>query len=131
MIVVDTSAVVAVLLVEADSNRYEVALETSLRSCMSALNVHEAAVVLRRRNGTPSVNVVWQFLSANRIEIIPFDEAAARVAAAAYDRYGKGIDSKARLNLADCAAYGLAKFLDAPLLFKGQDFVHTDIRACV
>ena len=131
MIVVDTSAVVAVLLAEADSDRFEAALETSPRYCMSALNAHEAAVVLRRRKGVPSVDIVWRFLTINRIEIVPFDEASARTAAAAYDRYGKGIDSKARLNLADCAAYALAKSLDAPLLFKGEDFAHTDIRACV
>lgn len=50
-----------------------------------------------------------------------------RVAASAFDRYGKGIDPKARLNLADCAAYALAKVLNAPLLFKGNDFAETDI----
>jgi ribonuclease VapC len=56
-----------------------------------------------------------------------FDELQARTAAAAFDRYGKGINSKARLNLADCAAYALAKAMNAPLLFKGDDFSFTDV----
>ena len=131
MIVVDCSAILAILFREPERASFMAALAQSERSCMSAINVYEATVVLRRRTGIPAIDVIAQFLMRNRIEIVPFDEAAARVAAAAYDRYGRGIDSKARLNLADCAAYGLAKFLDAPLLFKGQDFVHTDIRACV
>jgi ribonuclease VapC len=59
---------------------------------------------MRIRNGVPGVAAVWQLLADNAIEIVPFDEAQVRVAAIAYDRYGKGIDPKARLNLADCAA---------------------------
>jgi len=54
-----------------------------------------------------------------------------RAAVAAFDRYGKGIDAKARLNLADCAAYALATSLNAPLLFKGNDFAATDVVAAV
>lgn len=57
----------------------------------------------------------------------PFDRAQAAFAFAAYRRYGKG-NHPARLNFADCAAYALAKSLDAPLLFKGEDFAHTDVR---
>jgi ribonuclease VapC len=47
------------------------------------------------------------------------------------ERYGKGIDPKARLNLADCAAYALAKTMNSPLLFKGNDFTETDVQACL
>jgi ribonuclease VapC len=65
------------------------------------------------------------------IETIPFDEAQVRAAAVAFDLYGKGINSRARLNLADCAAYALARTMDAPLLFKGCDFTHTDLRSCL
>ena len=131
MIVVDCSAVLAILFREPERASFMAVLAQSERSCMSAINVYEAAVVLRRRTGIPAIDVIAQFMVRDRIEIVPFDEAAARAAAAAYDRYGKGIDSKARLNLADCAAYALAKSLDAPLLFKGEDFAHTDIRVCV
>jgi ribonuclease VapC len=54
-----------------------------------------------------------------------------RFAAAAFNRDGKGIDPKARLNLADCAAYALAQSMNAPLLFKGNDFAATDVQAAV
>jgi ribonuclease VapC len=59
---------------------------------------------------------------------MPFDEVQARAALVAFAHYGKGIDPSARLNLADCAAYALAKTTGAPLLFKGTDFSATDIR---
>jgi ribonuclease VapC len=71
--------------------------------------------------------MLWSFLRDNSIMIAPFDEIQARAAADAFGRYGKGIDARARLNLADCAAYALAKSLGVPLLFKGDDFTHTDI----
>ena len=61
-------------------------------------------------------------LTDNEIEIVPFDEIQVRAAAVALDRYGKGIDPKARLNLCDCAAYALAETMNSPLLFKGNDF---------
>ena len=61
------------------------------------------------------------------MEVAPFDEAQARTASTAFDRYGKGVDPKARLYLADCAAYALARSMNAPLPFKGDDFVHTDV----
>jgi ribonuclease VapC len=67
----------------------------------------------------------------NDFEIVPFDEAQVRAAAAAFDRYGRGIHSMARLNLADCAAYALAMTMNAPLLFKGDDFSATEVRACL
>ena len=66
-------------------------------------------------------------VNGKKLEIVPFDEAQVRAAAVAFDRYGKGINSKAQLNLSDCAAYALAKTMNAPLLFKGNDFTHTDI----
>ena len=62
---------------------------------------------------------------------MPFDEARAREALAAFDRYGKGVHPRARLNLADCAAYVLARRLNVPLLFKGDDFGATDVAACL
>jgi ribonuclease VapC len=77
---------------------------------------------------SPSWNF-WQWLTDNRIEIVPFDAVQAYEAAAAYDRCGKGLHPRARLNLADCAAYALAKTMKAPLLFKGDDFAATDVLA--
>ena len=129
MIVVDSSAIIAILLREADRSLFVAALAQSDRSCISSVNAYETSVVLRRRKGLPSFDLVLQFLSQSRIDIVSFDAASAKTAAAAYESYGKGIDPKAQLNLADCAAYALAKTLGAPLLFKGDDFAATDIKS--
>ncbi|GAA4186241.1 PIN domain-containing protein [Agrobacterium vitis] len=127
MIVVDSSAVVAILEREDDSALYARVIQDADDLTMSAVNAHECAVVLRRRRGPEGERILWLFLTDNGVQILPFDEEQARRASEAFGKYGKGIDAKARLNLADCAAYALAKSLSAPLLFKGDDFIHTDI----
>jgi ribonuclease VapC len=129
MIVVDSSALLAILLNEPEKSAFETVIAGGERCIVSAVNAHETATVLRIRNGAAAVGRFWQFLADSEIEIVPFDEAQVRVAAAAFDVYGKGIHPKARLNLSDCAAYALAKTMSAPLLFKGDDFTHTDLQA--
>jgi ribonuclease VapC len=70
----------------------------------------------------------WRFVKdENDFEIVPFDENQARMALVAFDRCGKGIASKARLNLSDCATYALAKSAKCALLFKGNDFTEADL----
>jgi ribonuclease VapC len=128
MIVVDSSALIAILEHESDAELFAAAIQKADRLLVSAVNVHETGIVLRARHGVAAANRMWRFLQVeNDFEIIPFDETQAREALAAFDRYGKGIDPKARLNLADCAAYALAKTTNSPLLFKGDDFTHTDV----
>ncbi len=63
------------------------------------------------------------------IDVVAFTADHARLAREAYARFGKGSRSRARLNLGDCFSYALAKVKDEPLLFKGDDFTHTDVRA--
>ena len=70
-------------------------------------------------------------LESWRPEVRGFDLEQASLAFAAYRRFGKGSGHKARLNLGDCAAYALARSLDLPLLFKGDDFTHTDVRSAL
>lgn len=131
MIVVDSSALIAILFEEPEKQTFENIILTSGKRCMmSAVNAHETATVLRLRHGAAAVDRFWQFLADCEIEIVPFDEAQVRAAATAFGLYGKGIDPRARLNLADCAAYALAKAMNAPLLFKGNDFTHTDLQPC-
>ncbi len=127
MIVVDSSALCAVFFNEPEKATFQAFIDGDERCVLSAVNAHETASVLRGRLGQQAAAAFWQWLTDNRIEIVPFDEVQARAASAAFDRYGKGIDSKASLNLADCAAYALAKTMNAPLLFKGDDFANTDI----
>jgi ribonuclease VapC len=128
MIVVDSSAILAILEKESDATLYARAIREADSLVISAVNAHETAVVLRSRRGPEGEAMLWAFLAANEIAVAPFDESQARGASETFGRFGKGIHSKARLNLADCAAYALAKSLSAPLLFKGDDFVHTDIK---
>ncbi len=132
MIIVDSSALIAIFESESDAAIYAAVIRQTERLFVSAVNVHETGIVMRARHGEAAVNRMWRFLrDENDFEIVPFDEAQAREAVSAFGRYGKGIDPKARLNLADCAAYALAKTMNLPLLFKGNDFTATDVRACL
>ena len=70
-------------------------------------------------------------MAAYRIELSPVTVTQARIGHDAYRRYGRGIDPKARLNFGDCFPYALAKELDQPLLFKGEDFIHTDVKQAI
>jgi ribonuclease VapC len=132
MIVVDSSALIAILEYEPDAAIYAAAIRQAERLLVSAVNVHETGMVMRARHGEAAVARMWRFLrDDNDFEIAPFDEGQAREALSAFGRYGKGIDPKARFNLADCAAYALARTMNMPLLFKGHDFTATDARACL
>jgi ribonuclease VapC len=132
MIVVDSSALVAIFEQEPDAAIYANAILQADRLMISAVNVHETGMVMRARRGDAAERYMWRFLLVdNDFEIVPFDETQAREALAAFGRYGKGIDPQARLNLSDCAAYALARSMDLPLLFKGDDFTATDVRPCV
>jgi ribonuclease VapC len=131
MIVVDSSALIAVLFEEPEKQAFQDIIDSEERCILSAVNAHETACVLRRRYGIEAVTRFWQWLIDNEIEIVPFDEVQVRAAAVAFDRFGKGIDPKARLNLSDCAAYALARTTNCPLLFKGDDFAETDVKTCL
>src|SRR5438093_9353413 len=128
MIVVDSSALIAILENEPDAAVFAAALRRTDRLLISAVNVHEAGTVMRIRRGRRAADRMWRFLvEENDFEIVPFDETQAREALSAFDRCGKGIHPNARLNLADCAAYALAKTINVPLLFKGDDFTAADL----
>jgi ribonuclease VapC len=128
MIVLDSSALLAILFQEPEKQAFQEIIAAADRCVISALNAHETATVLRLRHGAAAVDRLWQLLADSQIEIFPFDEQQVRAAASGFDRYGKGINPRTRLNLSDCAAYALARTLDAPLLFKGEDFTETDVQ---
>lgn len=115
---------------EPEKQAFEDIIAGDGRCIMSAVNGHETACVVRSRLSADGVDRFWQMLADSEIEIVAFDDLQIRAAAAAFDRYGKGIHPRARLNLADCAAHALAKSMNAPLLFKGNDFAATDVLAC-
>lgn len=126
--VVDSSALVAILTNEPERDRFIDAIASADQRLLSALNLFETQIVLHRRAGAGPVLHLQEFLLRGRFDVLGFDEQQARHALAAYRRFGKGSGSKARLDLGDCAAYALATSLDLPLLFKGEDFHHTDVR---
>lgn len=131
MIVVDTSALLAVIQDEPEAALFLSAIRDTERALMSAVSVLEAGMVLRARRGVSAVAELASFLESMAIEVVPFDVVLASLALDAFERFGKGISSKARLNFGDCAVYALAKGMNAPLLYKGNDFAATDITAAI
>ncbi|MBY0336443.1 MAG: type II toxin-antitoxin system VapC family toxin [Acetobacteraceae bacterium] len=126
-IVLDTSAVIAILQQEPEGVALRDTWSRADAVFISAMTLFELRVVLLRRGGVPQLIEADTLLREGATQVVPFDERMAGQAADAYARYGKGIHPRARLNLADCAAYALAKSLDATLLFKGGDFAETDV----
>ena len=131
MIVVDSSALVAILEEEPEAARLLQIIRNNRPRFVGAVTVYETGIVIGARRGFESAIEVMALLAELGIEIIPFAEPHISGALEAYGRYGKGIHPKARLNLGDCAAYALAKNMNAPLLFKGNDFSETDVLTCV
>jgi ribonuclease VapC len=130
MMVIDTSAIVALLFNEADADLYEASIADAEESCISAASVLECSLVLESRYGVAGSQKLEQLLHEQGVAIVPFDEAQLVLARAAYRRFGRGRHA-ARLNFGDCFSYGLAKHLAAPLLFKGEDFPQTDIESAL
>ena len=129
MIVLDTSALVAIIQAEPECDTFLNVIRTAERVVVSAVSVLEAGMVLYARKGETGIDETTNLLDGMGVEIVPFDAALVQGALQAFVRYGKGNNSPARLNFGDCAVYALAKSMNAPLLFKGNDFSETDISA--
>lgn len=128
-LVLDTSALVAILADEPEAPSFATAIEEAEAVFISAVTVFELLVVSMGKRGHAGVTAARSLLATISPTILPFDTVAMEAATTAYARYGKGIHPEARLNLADCAAYALARTLNAPLLFKGRYFTHMDVTA--
>jgi ribonuclease VapC len=125
--VVDSSALVAILFGEAEADRFVDAIAEAEPRLISAANLLEAAIVVDNQLGSAAGRQLDRFVEQARIEIEPVTEEQVRIARQAYVDYGRG-NHPARLNFGDCFAYALAKAAGEPLLFKGEDFARTDIR---
>lgn len=125
MIVVDTSALMAVVLDEPEAGRCAAALEAGDELAISAGTVAEALIVSRRREVGDEME---RLIDGLGFEIAALTLGSARRIARAYERWGKGIHP-AGLNLGDCFAYALAEERQCPLLFVGDDFARTDVEA--
>ncbi|WP_109507871.1 type II toxin-antitoxin system VapC family toxin [Nocardioides speluncae] len=122
--IVDSSALVAMLRDEDDATEFATAIEAAETVLVSAATVVETSLVI----GPRAQSRLDKLLAEAELKIAPFDAEQAAAARTAHLRYGRGSGSKARLNFGDCFSYALAKATGLPLLFKGDDFTHTDIR---
>jgi ribonuclease VapC len=125
--IVDASAVIAIALGEPDAGRFAAALARPVAKRMSVVNYFEAAVRLDNAGQGLRFDLDG-LLSASGVALEPATPDQARAAREAHARYGKG-RHPARLNMGDCFAYALAVERGEPLLFKGEDFARTDVRA--
>jgi ribonuclease VapC len=124
--IVDTSALIAVLFAESDADLYAGALDTADVCRMSAANLLETSLVIDRETRQPASRQLDALIRSVPIVIEPVTEEQAHVARQAYADFGKG-RHRAGLNFGDCFAYALATVSGEPLLFKGSDFRHTDV----
>lgn len=131
MIVVDSSAVVAIFRQEDEAAHYVECITKDNDPIISAASIVETSIVLRGLKKIPSDKAErWldEFIEAAGIRIEPVTQEQARTARLAHRRFGKGTGHDAALNYGDCFSYALAKEMNAPLLCKGNDFPKTDIR---
>lgn len=126
-VVIDSSALIAILYREKEADDIKNAIKNYENICISAATYAETSIVLDSQKNQPHKNHgLDDFINEINVQIIPFDKAQAIEARLAYRRFGKG-NHPAQLNMGDCFSYALAKHKGAPLLYKGNDFSHTDI----
>ncbi len=127
MIVVDTSALVAIAFAEPEREEFVGIIQRSERALISTVAVLETRMVVHGRRGQRAVVLLDDVLRLPPFELVPPGEAELNAAYAAFVAYGKGSGHPAGLNFGDLFSYALAKVRGLPLLFKGEDFSRTDL----
>jgi ribonuclease VapC len=125
--ILDSSALIAILRGEPEAASYALAIENASVRRISAVSYVEAAAVIDSARDPVASRRFDDLVREAQLTIEPVTEVQARVARDAYRDFGRGSGHPARLNFGDCFAYALAKTVNEPLLFKGSDFLHTDI----
>jgi ribonuclease VapC len=125
--ILDTSAIVAILRDEAEAPLFAKAIEKAVHRRVSAVNYVEAAAVIDASRDPIASRRFDELLQEAEVNVESVTEPQARIARQAYHDFGKGSGHAARLNFGDCFAYALAKIKREPMLFKGDDFSHTDV----
>lgn len=125
--VIDTSALVAILLNEVEASRLVQAIASAEARLVATPTVVEVAAVMLSKKGSGGEIALDALLRRLGAESLPFSVDAARLARLGYSRFGKGIGSPGVLNYGDCLVYGAAMAAAQPLLFKGDDFSRTDV----
>ena len=126
--IVDSSAVIAILFDEPDREKITRAIGDDERRFMSAATLLEASIVVEAKRGEHAGRELDLLLHRADVEIVPFDTEQSRVAMTAWRRFGKG-RHPAALNFGDCFAYALSAVSGEPLLFTGTGFAKTDVAA--
>jgi ribonuclease VapC len=127
-VIVDSSAVVAVLFRESRQEELVTKLEDAAVVAIGAPTLFETGMVMLGVLGERGRGLTAQFLESFEVEVIPFGESHWQAAVEAFSRYGKG-RHPASLNYGDCMSYAVARIARKPLLYIGNDFVQTDIEA--
>jgi ribonuclease VapC len=128
--VIDTSALLAILQNEPERRRFNEAIEAAATRALSVASFVEVSIVMEVRHGAEGLRDLDQFIERAGIELVEVPAAQGRSARRAFARYGKG-RHRANLNFGDCFAYALCDVRGEPLLFKGDDFSHTDVTPAV
>jgi ribonuclease VapC len=129
--IVDTSAIVAVLRDEPDAESFAHAIASAGIRRVSAVNYVEAAAVIDGSRNPVASRRFDDFFREASFTIEAVTAGQALIAREAYKDFGKGSGHPAQLNFGDCFAYALAKAMSEPILFKGQDFIHTDLSSAL
>ena len=129
--ILDTSAVIAILRNEPDAAQFASAIEGATQRRMSAVNYVEAAAVIDGSRDPIASRRFDELVREAGVSVEAVTVRQAQIARGAYHDFGKGSGHPARLNFGDCFAYALAKDSSEPLLFKGNDFPHTDIESAL
>jgi len=129
MILVDSSAMVAIALGEPEADAF-MRLMISTPTIIGAPTLLETRIVLAQRKVRDPVQATAVILKASQTEIVTFNATMSETAFDAFLRFGKG-RHPAALNYGDCMSYALARFLDVPILFKGNDFTQTDLVSAI
>ena len=125
--IVDSSAVIAILKREPDAELYLGAIEEAVELSMSIANYVESGIKIDADRNPANSRRLDDLVRFAEIQLRPVTVEQGRIAREAYRDFGKGSGHKAQLNFGDCFAYALAKETGEPLLFKGNDFTHTDV----
>ncbi|MEO8125444.1 MAG: type II toxin-antitoxin system VapC family toxin [Bryobacteraceae bacterium] len=128
MIVLDSSALIAILDQEDDAVNYAKAIAEADRPLISTATLVEAGIVMLNRHGPKGARKLNDLIQEAGCQVESVTAQHAQMALEAYSVYGKGQNNKAALNYGDCFSYALAKATGLPLLFKGDDFAETDIK---
>ena len=128
--VLDTSALLALLLDEPEAEDFRAAVEDDTTRLVSAATLLETALVIEARKGEPGGRELDNLIQKADVVVVPVDAEHVSEARRAYRRFGKGRHA-AGLNFGDVFAYALARSAGEPLLFKGEDFAKTDIRRMI